>query len=569
MSEQIKDLKDGYLLSENITKDLSDLQKVADIFLAVRKEYEDHDKDKAHIAQLEFEVFSFSIQGGEIKPLYTKTNFSTGESRYFPEINRYIDDDLKYFKSRLDDTSNVVLKARYAHLLWESRAKNIEYARIAIKSYQEIIKSYILEKTPNSDISYSLQTFEVAAALFQISKNSKNGEIQVTDLIVELIEKSHTLANLALFYKLSLLVHEEFKSFLHQKISKLPKYCYELAEKSTDPHLAINILRKGEAFSKQLQVIGKNWQNAIGIQYELLLEDAEKTNSLAAPDFCLSAIDAYQLAGNVNKINDLQEKYESLRKGISLQSFEYEIDRVEFNKVVRGYKELATNLAKGPSNLIYEFISFDENLIPNVREIKEMTKKHTADFPLLFLIPKVSIDQRGHPAKHFDGDEESEQHSFLYSYSIDINLNKSILIEEIIYAGIREGKITTQSLINYLKEKSWLGRNLATSIGSQTVNYSWIYQIIPAIDYYIKELELSIKYPGHQIQSLMPVDSLSMKFEGIFRDLFSFLGIPTFKTKRDKKNRKIIREKDLSGLLGTTKASTYFDENDFQFLNFY
>ena len=43
---------------------------------------------------------------------------------------------------RLENSSNPILKARYAHILWNSPKKHEKYAKIAINSYLELLIFY-------------------------------------------------------------------------------------------------------------------------------------------------------------------------------------------------------------------------------------------------------------------------------------------------------------------------------------------------------------------------------------------------------------------------------------------
>ncbi|NHF59170.1 hypothetical protein FK220_007450 [Flavobacteriaceae bacterium TP-CH-4] len=46
---------------------------------------------------------------------------------------RLTEDDIDYFKGRLSETSNVILKSRYAHLIWQE-CHHKKYSKIAIEN---------------------------------------------------------------------------------------------------------------------------------------------------------------------------------------------------------------------------------------------------------------------------------------------------------------------------------------------------------------------------------------------------------------------------------------------------
>lgn len=75
----------------------------------------------------------------------------------------FINDMLVYFKSRLSETQNVVLKAQYAHILWDRRAmsvfkgkENAEFAKTACKEYTNVAKQHFEVPDARFLVVYSL-----------------------------------------------------------------------------------------------------------------------------------------------------------------------------------------------------------------------------------------------------------------------------------------------------------------------------------------------------------------------------------------------------------------------------
>jgi hypothetical protein len=67
---------------------------------------------------------------------------------------------------------------------------------------------------------------------------------------------------------------------------------------------------------------------------------------------------------------------------------------------------------------------------------------------------------------------------------------------------------------------------------------------------------------------VLAIDSLTLKIEGLLRDMCEFSGIATFYQTKDKKGRNIVREKDLHALLHEDKIKELFDEDDLLFFRF-
>lgn len=68
--------------------------------------------------------------------------------------------------------------------------------------------------------------------------------------------------------------------------------------------------------------------------------------------------------------------------------------------------------------------------------------------------------------------------------------------------------------------------------------------------------------PNERPNLVLPIDSLTLKMEGMLRDLCEFSGVATFFQTSDKKGRPIVREKDLHALLYEDKIKELFDEDD-------
>jgi hypothetical protein len=570
MSDGPKTLQDAYSELEAKASELERLEKISELFVAVRDHHKKQGEQvQAHQAQLEIETFSFYPQAGSLKPQWSQTNPTTGQSRTFPDLERYTESDVAHFKSRLEQSANPILRARYAHLLWESKARNSDYAKAAIEAYREAIKEFCSNALNNPESAQAIRASEAALSVFHLSRKIKFQEPAAIELVLELIRNfPPTQTCHVLRRNLLSLVIEEPKSFDREIIADLPELCFDLAVESVNPHQSIAYLKQGEALDSRLGNKNSKWQREIGKRWETLLEPAEQASDLSAPDFCLSAIESYRGAGEQDKVRELQARYSKLKDTIKLQSFGQEIDRDAYKKHIENCRQQAEDIVKHPPEEIFKYLATTSRLIPNVSKLRESAKEQDQTFVFQSLVPKVVLDERGHPTKHFVDDEERAHYSLLFQYKFDIRFDKIIQVSEIIYIGVREGKITTGHLVEYLREHSWLGKNLSTQVAKETIEYTWLDHVIPAIDNYLKELELSFRFPGYQPQTLVAADSLCLKFEGIFRDLYAMSGGITFKPKKDPKNRKIIREKDIAALLSDPKLAELFDENDLQFFKF-
>ena len=74
--------------------------------------------------------------------------------------------------------------------------------------------------------------------------------------------------------------------------------------------------------------------------------------------------------------------------------------------------------------------------------------------------------------------------------------------------------------------------------------------------------------PNYSPNLVLSIDSLTLKIEGLIRDICQFSGVTTFYMTKDKKGRSIAREKDIHALLYEEPIKELFDEDDLLFLKF-
>ncbi len=67
---------------------------------------------------------------------------------------------------------------------------------------------------------------------------------------------------------------------------------------------------------------------------------------------------------------------------------------------------------------------------------------------------------------------------------------------------------------------------------------------------------------------VLSIDSLTLKIEGLIRDICQLSGVTTFYMREDSKGRNIEREKDLNALLREERIKELFDEDDLLFFKF-
>ena len=134
--------------------------------------------------------------------------------------------------------------------------------------------------------------------------------------------------------------------------------------------------------------------------------------------------------------------------------------------------------------------------------------------------PVGVLDRSGHTAQHFSSDEEKEYYEILHQYDFNLKLDKIHLITVVISEAINERKLTAENVLEFLNKYSWYGKNISKGLpNGKTENYNWLNLLAPAIHDYINRLTIFFLNPQNYPNMVLCIDSLALKFEGLFRDV--------------------------------------------------
>jgi len=93
-------------------------------------------------------------------------------------------------------------------------------------------------------------------------------------------------------------------------------------------------------------------------------------------------------------------------------------------------------------------------------------------------------------------------------------------------------------------------------------SFNWLSQITGSLIEYFVQLKNIIHNQNYFPDLVMPTDSLTVKIEGLVRDLCGLNGITTFMQTKDKNDKLIIKEKDLNMLLREEEIEKIFNPDD-------
>lgn len=557
------DLETKSIQEKNIHNLSAIFQKVRDTLI------QNGENEEATKAQYEIDFLYFKINSNKLSYSHSKTN-DKGKSIEYPKLKRFTDDTYDYLIDRQKIAKSPSLKARYSHILWLSPKKRIEYAQTAIDNYLELIK--IREKQdinfPNDH--FGLCVLENIKNAFLLSLSIKYKVDVTKKVVLRLVKKYPKTSSSANAIRLHLikLMLDQKSVFNEADFKGIVKVCEQMISKlyPNDKHSVIKVLNLIIKVEKKLKNETTNYERRIAEIWEELSYDREDETNLVSSEFCKNALNIYKKLKITAKVKELERRFNELRKNIKLPLIGEKIDLTEMMEEFRKY---ADKLTENEPYVIINSLMTDKRLLPTFDEVEKQAKEINKRSFLQYLANTSILDRKGNTAQYFNDKEEYEYFRILLSYHFLLKLEKSNLIREIIFAGIKKGKLNTNTFLSYLEQYSWLGEELEMSSNSgKPVQYCWLALIAPALNEYFINLEFFFKNQTNHPNFILSIDSLSLKIEGMLRDICEFNGITTFELRTDRKGRTISQEKDIHKLLYEPEIVELIDKDDLLFFKF-
>ena len=267
-------------------------------------------------------------------------------------------------------------------------------------------------------------------------------------------------------------------------------------------------------------------------------------------------------------MTELQQRYSKFRSSINFSSSEKAFDVTE---IVKSCKESARHFVKQcTSDDIIRYFIFGKDLLPTYQQIEESVKEHIKRAPTAHRIPKLMLDQRGNPVQHFSSDEEKKNFDVLNTYRHQLQFCNRYLIREVFFEAIVAEKLNFDILMDFIRKHCWYGKELSRQFpNNQTVQFNWIDLIGPPLNEYFRQINYHLEDCTANVPNfVLSLDSLTLKIEGILRDLCHLADVNTSKQKQDRSKRTVVHEKDITALLHNDVIKIRFDQDDVLFFRF-
>jgi hypothetical protein len=508
---------------------------------ALRDKTDDENVKKSCSYELFFA--DFSIENGVLIP---KTQNGTNA---YPTLELF-DDNFDYIKLRAKSVNNPKYKAKYNHLLWLSSQKHIDFANQAIENYLLVSQNSSFSVDDNLQFHRFEKYFKNLFVLSQLVNYKKS---EVINCFISFIE-SDKLDDYSK-YSLMIFIVENDKKKDFSFIQIFYDYSIKIVEKleSTDLENYLNLLVK---LSQKLKIPTNEFHVRLG-DYHVSQMKTERDKGFIAYHYCTKALEEYKKANHKEKIQTTAVLLEQTKKSIDLKKVSFELEDKNINDALKKWwdiiKEETTQLIeKEKENDIYNYLVLNK-IFPKASILKEEIRPVTFD-----LISTTVFDIN----KNIDKNKSVG----INPYSLHINNLSINHIWLVISKGIKSGKISFESCINYLKNNSWYGQDFTyLDTNDDIQGFDWIELLSPSLQSFFIQSEIDIKMDKHNSQSyILAIDSLVLKFEGLLREFSRMIGAQTIEIKESGTEERISFDR----LLDNVKLKSLIPDDDIAFFKF-
>lgn len=524
--------------------------------------------DLVKIAQTEIDAQNFVINGNKLCPMLTGTD-NKGEYFEYPSLKLWNDEEFNYLSQRQKQTKNAQLKAKYSHILWLSPKKHLRFATDALIQYIKIIRDLNLTVWDNDEKRNVISLrHNLSNAFHLVVSTNKQTEIEKIKKPILSITRKFRFDSDKTFINIGLvqLMLSNPKVFKQADFKDLDNSCLKYSETQTSLHSKIDILRVAERVSNKLGIRNSVYQEQIAKSYEELSHQREDGTNIAAISFCQDAIKYFKKLKNASKVKELEERYKHLKQTMQLGQIKHEFDLTE---TVKELKKITDDLLKQPTDYIIGFLMYSPMIFPPYQHLYDEVMLQKKENSFRFLVGTSLYDEFGHTSAHFNDEDEKIHFAIMQSFDFRIRMSSMILLHEIIFRAVEKNKLSSSAFLNFILKNSWLGNDITVKYKQgEENNFNWLHILAPGINHFFSQIFFLYQNPLNIPNFVLAIDSLSIKIEGILRDICELRGVTTFFQTDDAKGRSIVKEKDINALLRDDTIKNTLSKDDLMLLQF-
>lgn len=518
-------------------------------------------------AQWEIDCFIFEIKGDRLFSQIYSVASDIGEVKAYPNLNDIQKEVIRYVTQRLDNSSNPLLKARYAHLLWKCPVgiKHNKFAKTAIDNYVKAIVEYSNQWNDEKHKETPFQVGKLYETLLAVMNDLKTNLEPLKELTHKLLFNStfefytkHEILTDMLKYS-KLFKPNDFENTLSILEEELNKNKIK-----SDDFLLVNYhLPTAIKIAIKTKTDVKKWYNEIGLAYlRIASNETEEDRFWIKLDNYSNAIKSFILAGNIEKKSEAEFLYSELKPKVKLPITRINFDEESQKKLqeFQDYiKQFAEDILKQKPEQIYSSIS-NGLFFPQYADIIKASKNKENSF--LNFVTTIHFDKNNNISKKQKDLEHEKEIYDTYSYCIRMSVLP--YLHYILVPGIKSGSLTFENFIEFIAKKSWIGKpHIKYDLEREEKPINWIALLSPSIVEFFIQIQGWVSSKYYKPSFVLCVDSLTMKFEGLLRDFCKRINVPTSVSRR-----KGMQEAYIHNVLDNEIIKTFFNEDDLLLFNY-
>jgi len=489
---------------------------------------------------------------------------------------------IEYIETLLQKTNNPILKAHFSHFLWFllqnrihvfEKGKKYKFALCARKSYEEAALLYINAALSDKTkfLGMYISDFFKNSYFFYVQTGNKQEEIkQFKDVLF------HHLLSFPFDSESHFILFKELSYFLIENRSKDSnetnkfKQINFLCQNLNNSYHSKGLYHQATAFCEigiKLKTISCNF----GVNWEL-----EKAKNFEKQKQYLNAAFLYKENKKLNLCENMLKKYEEENHQTSFAPLKSNGIFVQYATAFRAEYDLWTQILFDHYSVeqildlfAYNFITtntsgkietFELDLLSKDKNVEE--KDYINQQATLFsMIPKISTDFKGNAIKNHNNAAELD--FTMYQNYGENMMHFLYLFNEIMQKAVQKGTVNKQIVMNYLQNKAWFAQTVSIPVPNQQFfTHNFLELIEPNIEWYF------MQKANKTNQYSMIIESLSVQFERLFREMLRQLGKTTITVKEDENGQFYTTEKDITALLRNKTVMNFLSEDDWFFFNY-
>ena len=471
---------------------------------------------------------------------------------FIPQNNTIKDRAIDYLKTRVNGgTQNVFLLSKYYNALYVL-TNNREYCVGSIKNTYSLFNYYISHEGQH----YKYYAYQALVYVFRNSKKIKADQSQIEFDLASLLKDDGTqdLTKYWILYA----IKNSYNDCKYKSLSFVPDLCLDIFSRMDDYTWCKNILEVGLFFATKFKT---NNQPAF---YEYLGDNETKRictennqeNIVVAhtnQNVYLQMMRYYKKSGNNEKLLSATRKYNENKSSLKYITIEdsqaiTENDRKNIRGIIEKMRECQFE------ELFY-FLSCDNRYIyPSHKTIDETWEKvKNANYFHMKHFTPVKNDINGNQQ---ETTYESINKFQVFQWWITNAFN--LVLKKILAINIENRRLTYGRVKQLLLRHTTFGMDLVATRGQTEIQYTWF----DRVDYAIKDFftQFHKEIIGKQSDWRFTINTLTMQFEGILRDMIRIHSGETTKIKEGKKT--VVAEMLLDDLIRTDAFDELFSKED-------